>query len=86
MFYVKFTADTPYCGTEQTVYDCYEKRPTDAELNERAEMLGRDNAEGFEYLINGWDEDVSDEELDNYYADCCWDWEEISQEEFEENA
>ena len=34
MFYFRFTADTPYCGTENTDYRKFEERPTDAELEE----------------------------------------------------
>jgi hypothetical protein len=92
MFYFRFTADTPYCGTELVDYQKFEERPTDAELDEIAEDLARSNAESFEYLVTGWNDDNFDDEdeeaeaLENYYADCCGSWEEITEEEFEENA
>ena len=92
MFYFRFTADTPYCGTENTDYREFKERPTDAELDEMAEEFGQLNAESFEYLVTGWDDDNfedKDEEaeaLDNYYADCIGTWEEISAKEFEENS
>lgn len=92
MFYFKFTADTPYCGTELVDYQKFEERPTDAELDEIAEDLARSNAESFEYLVIGWDDDSFEDEdeeaeaLENYYADCTGTWEEITEEEFEENA
>ena len=92
MFYFKFTADTPYCGTELVDYQKFEERPTDAELDEIAEDIARSNAESFEYLVIGWDDDSFEDEdeeaeaLENYYADCCGSWEEITEEEFEENA
>ena len=92
MFYFRFTADTPYCGTELVDYQKFEERPTDAELDEIAEDIARSNAESFEYLVIGWDDDSfegEDEEaeaLENYYADCTGTWEEITEEEFEENA
>lgn len=92
MFYFRFTADTPYCGTELVDYQKFEERPTDAELDEIAEDLAHNNAEGFEYLVTGWDDDNFDDEdeeaeaIENYYADCCGSWEEITEEEFEENA
>lgn len=92
MFYFRFTADTPYCGTELIDYQKFEERPTDAELDEIAEDIARSNAESFEYLITGWgddnfeDEDEEAEALENYYADCTGTWEEITEEEFEENS
>lgn len=92
MFYFRFTADTPYCGTELVDYQKFEERPTDAELDEIAEDIARSNAESFEYLVIGWDDDNFDDEdeeaeaLENYYADCTGTWEEITEEEFEENA
>ena len=92
MFYFRFTADTPYCGTELVDYQKFEERPTDAELDKIAEDLAHNNAESYEYLVIGWnddnfeDEDEEAEALENYYADCCGSWEEITEEEFEENA
>lgn len=92
MFYFRFTADTPYCGTELVDHQKFEERPTDAELDEIAEDIARSNAESFEYLVIGWDDDSFEDEdeeaeaLENYYADCCGSWEEITEEEFEENS
>ena len=37
MFYFRFTADTPYCETENTDYREYEEHPPNAELDEMAE-------------------------------------------------
>ena len=90
MFYFRFTADTPYCGTELVDYQKFEERPTDAELDEMAEDIARSNAESFEYLVIGWGEDNFDDEdeeaeaLENYYADCTGTWEEITEEEYNE--
>ena len=90
MFYFRFTADTPYCGTENTDYREFKERPTKAELDEMAEEFGRWNAESYEYLVTGWDcdEDEFDEEMEevveNYYADCYSGWEEITEEEYKE--
>lgn len=92
MFYFKFTADTPYCGTESIEYRNFEKRPTDADLDEIAEEFKDRNAEGYDYLVTGWDGDNFDDEdeeaeaLENYYADCTGTWEEITEEEFEDEA
>ena len=90
MFYFRFTADTPYCGTENTDLRKFEERPTDAELDEMAEEFAQLNAESYEYLVTGWDDDNFDDEdekaetLENYYADCEGKWEEITEEEYNE--
>ena len=36
MKYYKFTADTPYCGTESTYYEAYEEEMTEKQLDEIA--------------------------------------------------
>lgn len=86
----KIVVNTPHCGTEQEEYvEC----ETLEEAEAFAEGLCRDNAEGYEYLVSGWDsenfEDLTEEEqaeeLENYYADCDWYVEEISEEEYFEN-
>lgn len=93
MFYYKFVADTPYCGTETEYYYCFKNKPATKELEELAEEFRIDHAQGYEYLVTGWDdeniEDMSEDEIsemiDNYYADCNCSWEKITKEEFEEN-
>ena len=86
MFYFRFTAETPYCGTEATDYRIFKERPTDAELDEMAADFGQINAESYEYLVTGWDydnyetEEEMEEALENYYADCYSGWEEITEE------
>ena len=87
MFYFKFTADTPYPGTEATDYRIFKERPTKAELDEMAEEFGQLNAESYEYLVTDWieDEDDFDEQIvEDYYAECFSGWEEITEEEYEE--
>lgn len=89
MFYFKFTADTPFCGTENTHYRGFDERPTDAELDEMAEEFKRLNAESYEHLTTGWFDDNFEEEaeaLENYYADCTGTWEEITEKEFRESS
>lgn len=87
MFYFKFTADTPYCGTENTDYREFEERPIDAKLDEMAADFGQINAESYEYLVTGWfeDEDEFDEQaVEDYYAECYGGWEEITEKEYKE--
>ena len=88
MFYVKFTASTPYCGTENSYCQAFENRPTNRKLEDYANEFCTSNAEGFEYLITGLDydnyetEEEMEEALNNYYADCDCYFEEISEEEY----
>ena len=96
MKYYKFIADTPFSGTENTHYVSFNRQPTEKELEEYAESYRDANADDFEYLVYGWDADPVgdgemtqeeyDESMENYYADCSCEWEEISREEFEENS
>ena len=88
MFYIKFTASTPYSGTENSYCQAFVNRPTDRELEDYANEFCTANAEGFEYLVTGWGydnyetEEEMEEALNNYYADCDCDWKEISEEEY----
>ena len=92
MFYYKIIADTPFCGTECENYVASKEKMTPAELDEMAEELCRNNAECYEYLVSGYNDEMfegmSEEEqtemLENYYADCDGSWEQISKEEYEE--
>ena len=92
MFYYKFTALASFCGTENTYYEKFEYQPEEKELDEMAEEYCRENAESFEYLVTGWDDDNFDSEeereqaLESYREDCSCKWEEISEKEYEENT
>lgn len=97
MRYFKFTADTPYCGTKnEYFYKIEDENATPVALDEMAEEIARDNAESFEYLVFGWDsnpveegemtEEEYEQEIENFYADCSCEYEEISAEEYEEET
>ena len=94
MFYYKITVDTPFCGTECEDYIASKEELTPAELDEMAEELCRNNAEGYEYLVSGWNDEMfegmSEEEqteaIEEYYASCDGSWEQISKEEYEEEV
>ena len=92
MFYFKFMADTAYCGTEYIEYMAFEERPSEDELDDIAQDIANNNAESFEYLVTGWDNDEFDNDedraaaLEDYYNDVCGYWIEISKKEFEENS
>lgn len=81
--YYRFTAWTPYAGTEDEFCCEFDKPLTEQELKEMLEEHIQTTAEGYEYLATGWDGDFEDEEeRNNYYADCDGEWEEITEEEY----
>lgn len=91
MAYFQIIVNTPYCGTEQEEYiEC----KTIQEAESIAEELCRTNAESYEYLVSGWDdenfEDMTEEEqleeLEEYYTSCDWSINEVSAEEYSENC
>lgn len=92
MKYYKIITTTIYCGTENEHFIVSQEPMSEEELRETAEELTRENAESFEYLVTGWNdeniEDLTEDEvqelLDNYYADCSYKIKEISKEEYEE--
>lgn len=86
MRYIKFEGGTRYCGTDFESYEAYEEIE-DSVLDEIAIDLAQDNAESYEYLETGWDEDFEDEEdRENYYADAYCNWTEITEEEYKEHV
>lgn len=96
MKYYKFTADTPYCGTENTTYMKFKTQPTESELADIAADLNASNAESYEYMVFGWEADpVADgemteeeyeEEMESYREDCTCFYDEVSEEEYFENG
>lgn len=87
MKYVKFTCDTPFCGTEKEEYLAFEDTVTEEELYEILDDMIYENAESFEYCATGWDEDFkSEEDREAYYEDCSGEWKFVSEEEYYENV
>lgn len=90
MRYFKFTVDTNICGTEDTIYEKFEDNVDQEELEQRGQELAIENAEGYEYLVLGWgidpDTEEEQEEIDDYYADVTYEYEEVSREEYKENT
>ena len=90
MFYYKFTAQAVYCGTKNEWYEEFDEKPSESDLEEMADEYCRENAESFEYLVTGWDDDNFDdpdereEALESYREDCSCVWEEITEEEYHE--
>ena len=91
MFYYKFTARAVYCGTDNEYHVVTKEPLTEKEIEEMKEEYARENAESFEYLLTGWEDDAFDDEgereedLNNYYADAECSCEEITKEQYEED-
>ena len=89
--YVRFWAETPYTGTDFEEYIAVGEQYKESDLNELAEELSRANAESYEYLVTGWEDDEfedseeREEAIERYYEDCCCGWDFVSREEWEEN-
>ena len=87
MRYIKIEVGNGYCGCDNTEYVEFENDITDAEIDAYAIELARDNAESFEHVATGWDEDFETENDREFYYEGAWfEWEEISEEEYNEEA
>lgn len=86
MKYVKFWGETMFCGTSYEDYMKFDDDVSEALINEQCEDLSHDNAESYSYLVNGWDEELSDEELQDFIDDAAENagWEYISKEEYKQ--
>ena len=87
MKYIKFYGGNGYSGCDFEQYEVYEDEDVNEDfLNDFAEELGMDNAQSFEYIVTGWNENFeSEEEREDYYGNLEYGWEEITKEEYEEN-
>ena len=96
MVYIKFYADTPYCGTSDVAYHRFEEMDP-ALFDAMAEEFGTANAESYEYLAeNDVDPDAFATEDDydiacaeareEFWDDCSYGWEEVSKEELYDNV
>lgn len=98
MRYIKFYGGTPFCGTDYEEYEAFEDNTTNEELDSESAERSYANANMYEDLETdysvyredfdtkeAYDEAIA-EASDEYYAECSGDWEEVSYEEFLENA
>lgn len=81
--YIHFYGDAGYCGTDYHEFQIFPDDATDAFLDGVSGDLAHSNAENYEHLATGWDDDFeSEEERDCYYADAEGYWEELTQERY----
>lgn len=94
MIYVKFTVDTDYCGTKNEIFATYEDNTPEGTIESDFLEHVRGNAESYEYLVTGWDDenfdddDEREEALEWYYegADSNSYWDYITEEEYREGT
>jgi hypothetical protein len=92
MQYIKFWGNTGYCGTDYEEFVKYEEDRSEQYLNDRAYELGRENAEGFEYLVFGWDgpdmeeytQDEVDDEIQMFYENIDYGYTVLTEKEWYE--
>ena len=94
MFYYKFTSGTSYCGIKSEYYHQFEEQPSAVELEELSDEYAQQAYDDYSYLHSGWDgenpegmtEEEAEEYMDDFRAECYCEYEEISEEEYDENA
>ena len=89
MIYVHFQGRNGYSGCDYEEYQAFEDDMTSQEIDEISNELAYENAETYEYIDRGWDNEwESEEDREFYYENamsyCGWEY--CSQEEFEENS
>ena len=69
MIYVRFFGGNGYCGCDYEEYHAYDNDDvTEAELEQIAIDMAYENAEQYEYVVTGWQEDwESEEDRESYY-------------------
>lgn len=88
MKYYRFFCETPYCGTDETIYVTYSDDTPEDEILGDCEDWAYSVFDNFSYLATGWPgcSDSEEEEtiLENYYDNCWCDFCEVTREEYDE--
>ena len=89
MKYIRFYGGNGYCGCDYEYYESFGDDTSENEIETYATELGYENAESYEYVATGWNEDFeTEDDRQEYYEDalsyCGWDY--CTKEEFEENT
>ena len=82
MKYYHIHGETRYCGTD---IDNYIETETELSTYEEREIeidMVNDLTDSYSYLESGWGEDLTDEEEEEFRADCCVEITEITEREF----
>lgn len=84
--YIIVTRSDDYCGCDSEEYYIFPEGTLDNKIDDYIVEGMYDYAEQYEYIaIGNWDEDWdSEEDRDEYYNNCSFDWHEATEEEIEE--
>ena len=77
MKYYILETSTPYCGTDETRLICSKNEIEIDEEEEKNNLF-----ESYGYLINGWYDDPTEEEEEEFKDDCRVELTELTEEEF----
>lgn len=89
MYYYHFVADTPFIGTDSHYFLEFLTPLSQAGIDDQCEEYKIENAESYSYMVTGWGEECTEEEMDDYYGNCsCYceqitdpeEWEELQEE------
>lgn len=81
--YIRFAGGNGYCGCDFDDLAAFDDDTTDRVIDEYGFELALDNAESLASAATGGEEFESEEEEQEYFDNCWYEWEEISLEEYE---
>lgn len=82
MKYYHIHGETRYCGTDTDNYIEVENELTIKEVQEIENDMVEDLVNNYSYLESGWDEDLTEEEEEDFRADCVVEVTEITKKEY----
>lgn len=76
--------DNGYCGCDQEEMEYYANDMSHADIDADTDEWGRNEAESYAHVHFGWDEEYTEEDMDEYIEGCNWGWEEVTWEQYVE--
>ena len=87
MKYVRFFGNAGYSGTDYEDYEAFDEDDLyDGVIDEESAERAYDNAENYSYLMEDYDDVLSEKDIDSYYENALENcgWEYVSEEEYKE--
>lgn len=83
--YIIVTRSNGYCGCDYEEHYVFSEETSDIEIDEYIAEGMYDYASQYEYIARGWCSDwESEEDEEEYYNNCSFDWHEATEEEKED--
>ena len=82
MKYYHIHGETRYCGTDIDNYIETENEYNSRDIKEIENDMIEDLVSGYSYLESGWDEELTEEEEEDFRADCFVEVTEITEKEY----